>query len=236
VVHDVLVGPDVGVEGPDVLPVALGHRPVDRLARRQQGREHLAGEVDRAVGLDPVEDLGLQHEDAGVDGVAEHLAPGGLLQEPLDRAVVAGDDDAELEGVLDRGEPDGGQRLALVVEADDRAQVDVGQHVTRDDQEPVLQLVHGVAHRARRAEGGLLGGVDHADAELGAVAEVVPDVVGEERHGDDDLVEAVLLQQADDVLHHRPVGDGHHRLRSVGCEGSKAGPFTPGHDHRLHAQ
>ncbi|MEZ5137896.1 MAG: hypothetical protein R2711_03750 [Acidimicrobiales bacterium] len=41
----------------------------------------------------------------------------------------------------------------------------------------------------------VLGGVDHLHAELGAIAEVRADLVGEERHRHDDLVDAVLLSR-----------------------------------------
>ena len=208
-VEHVLVGLDVGLEGADVLPVALGHVAEERLAGLEQGGEHVGREVDRPrPPVDEVEDLGLEDVDAGVDGVAEHLAPGRLLEEALDAAVVARDDDAELERVLHGLEADGGHRLLLLVEADDGRQVDVGEDVARDDEEALVELVHGVAHRARRAERRLLGGVHHAHAELGAVAEVGADGVGQEGHGDDDLVEPVLAQEAHDVLHHRPVGQG----------------------------
>ena len=118
---------------------------------------------------------------------------------------------------------------------DDRAEVDVGEHVARDDEEPLVELVAGVQHRAGRPERGLLGRVDHAHAELGAVAEVRADRVGHEGDGDDDLAEAVLAQQEDDVLHHRPVGHRQHRLGLVGGERAQAGALTARHDHRLHA-
>ena len=233
-VEHVLVGRHVGLERADVLPVALGDRAEQRQALGEQLREHLAGEVDRPVGLDVVEDLGLEHEDAGVDGVAEHLAPRGLLEEALDGAVLVGDDDAELERVLDRGQPDGGQRLVLVVEVDDLVEVDVGEHVAGDHEEALVELVHGVADRAGRAERLLLGGVDHPHAELGAVAEVGADVVGQEGDGDHDLVEAVALQQLDDVLHHRPVGQRQHRLRGVRRQRTQPAALAARHDHGLH--
>ena len=60
-------------------------------------------------------------------------------------------------------------------------------------------------------------------------------MVREERDRDDDVVEAVLLEQHDDVLHHRPVGDGHHRLRLVAGERAQPGALTAGEDHCLHA-
>ena len=115
-----------------------------------------------------------------------------------------------------------------------RAEVDVGEHVAGDHEERLVELVHRVAHRAGGAERRLLGGVPHAHAELGAVAEVVADVVGEERDRHDDVVEAVLGEQPHDVLHHRHVRDGHHRLRLVARERAQPRAFAAGQDHSLH--
>jgi hypothetical protein len=234
-VEDVLVGLVVGLERADVLPVAVGHVPEQRLGVVEQLREDLAREVDAGAFLDVVEDRRFEDVDAGVDRVAEHLAPAGLLEEPLDAPVLVRDDDPELEGVLHRLEADRRHRAPLLVELHDGGQVDVGEDVAGDHEEPlVLELLHGVADRARRAEGGLLGGVDHADAELRAVAEVVADRVGQEGDGDDDVLEPVLLQELDDVLHHRPVGDGHHRLRLVRRQRAEAGALATRHDHGFH--
>ena len=75
----------------------------------------------------------------------------------------------------------------------DRAEVHVGEHVAGDHQERLVEQAAGVADAAGGAEGHRLVGVADGDAELGAVTEVGLDVVGQERHGDDDLVEAVAL-------------------------------------------
>ena len=226
---------EVRGRGPDVLPVAVGHVAVQRPAVLECAGEHFAGEVDRAALGDPLEDLGLEDVDPGIDGVAEHLPPAGLLQEALDAAVLTGDDDAELERVLDRAEGDGGQRRVLLVEGDDLGQVDVGQHVTRDHDEALGQLLHGVAHRPGRAERRLLGGVRHADPELAAVAEVAADRVGQERDGDDDFGDAVPPQERHDVFHHRPADEGQHRLGQVRGLRAQAGALAAGHDDGLHA-
>ena len=102
-------------------------------------------------------------------------------------------------------------------------QVHVGEHVARDDEEPLVELLAGVQDRACRAERGRLGRVRHVNAELRAVAEVVADGVGHEGDGDDHVLEAVAAQQSDDVLHHRPVRERKHRLRLVRGEGPAAG-------------
>ena len=165
-VEDVLVGRHIGLEGAHVLPVALGHAAEEGLAGLQDGGEDLLGEVHRPARGDEIEDLGLEDVDPGVDGVAEDLAPGGLLQEPLDRPVLVGDDDPELERILHRLQGDGGQRPVGLVEVDHRGQVDVGEDVAGDDHEALVELVPGVQDRPGRPQRGGLGGVDHPHPEL----------------------------------------------------------------------
>ncbi len=233
-VEDVLVRLEVGGGRAHVLPVAVGHVAVEGLAGIEDGREDLAGEVDRPPVGNAVEDLGLEDVDARVDGVAEHLAPARLLEEALDRPVFTRDHDPELEGVLDRAQRDGGQRLVLLVIGDHRRQVDVRQDVAGYHEKALGQLLARVAHRTGRAEGRLLGGVDHRDPELAAVTEVAADGVGQEGDRDDDVGDAVAPQQRHDVLHHRTTDEGEHRLGQVGGLRAQPGALAAGHDHGLH--
>ncbi len=150
--------------GADVLPVALRDGPAQRLGRRPAAGEDVAGEVDGPAGLDVVEDPGVEDVDARVDGVAEDLAPRRLLEEALDRAVLARDDDAELERVVDLDEPDRGHRAPVVVEGHDLGEIHVGDDVAGDDEEPLVEQLLGVADRAGGAEGRGLLGVGDLDA------------------------------------------------------------------------
>ena len=50
-------------------------------------REEFLAEVERLVFLEVDEDLGVEHIDAGIDGVAKDLAPAGLFEELLDVAL-----------------------------------------------------------------------------------------------------------------------------------------------------
>ncbi len=191
-VEHVGVRPAVGLERADVLPVPFGDVTVQRVAMVEERGKHVAGEVDDFTVGDEVEHRGLEHVDAGVDGVGEHLAPRRLLEEPLDAAVGAGDHDAELEGILDVLERDRRRRVRVAVRLHERGEIDVGEYVAGDHEEGVVELVGRVAHRTGGAERRILGRVPHGHTEIGPVAEVVADLVGQERDGDHDVVEAVL--------------------------------------------
>jgi hypothetical protein len=217
-VEDVLVGALVGLQAADVLPVAVGHEAEQRRAPLEQPGEDVAGEVGRLALGDVLEDLRLQHVDAGVDGVGEDLAPVGLLEEALDAAVGLGDDDAELERVGHALEHDGGQGAAAAVEAHRLVEVDVGQGVAGDDHEGLAEHLCGVADAAGGAERGRLGGIGQVHLHVGAVAKVVADLAGQELDGDHDVLEPVVPDVSDDVLHDGPVAQRQHRLGLVGGE------------------
>ena len=223
------------VEVADVLPVLVEHVAVERPAHLEQQREELLREVVWPVARHVPEHLRLEHVDAGVDRVREDLAPGGLLEETLDPALVVGDDDPELERVLDRFQPDRHRRLLLAVEGDDLLEVHVRQRVSRDDDEGVVQPPAGEADRSGRAERRLLDRVLDVDAERLTVAEVAADRLRQEGDRDDHVLHAVAAEELDDVLHARLADDGHHRLRLVRRERAQARALAAGHHDRLHA-
>ena len=108
-------------------------------------------------------------------------------------------------------------------------QVDVGQGVAGDHQERVVAEEVGARRaRRRRCRAALLQAV------LEPVAEVVPDRVREVVEVGDHVVEAVALEQADDVRHHRPVEDRDHRLRKLVCDRPQAGTEPGRQKNRLH--
>src|SRR5918992_1479742 len=106
--------------------------------------------------------------------------------------------------------------------------------VARDDEEGLVQGLLRELHRAGRAGGRLLHGVPDRHAERLAAAEVAPDRLRHERDRDDHVLEPVLLEELDDVLHAGLADDGHHRLRLVRRERAKARALAAGHDDRLH--
>ncbi len=222
------------VEVADVLPVAVEDTAVDRPPHLQQEREKLLGEVVRPVGRHVLQHLRLEDVDARVDRVGEDLAPRRLLEESLDAAVVVGDDDPELERILDRLQPDRHGRLLLLVERDELRQVDVAERISGDDEERVVEPARGEADRAGGAERRLLDRVADVDAERLSAPEVAPDRLRQERDRDDHVRHAMALQELDDVLHARLADDRHHRLRLVRRERAQARALAAGHDDGLH--
>ena len=60
----------------------------------QHAGEQVLAEVVAFPGGNPVEHLGLQDIDAGIDGIAEDLVPARLFQKTLDAPLGVGDDHA----------------------------------------------------------------------------------------------------------------------------------------------
>ena len=217
-VEHVLVRLAVLLDRPDVLPVlVLRHDvAVQRRALGQQLGEQLLREVVGLALRDAVEQLRLDHVDAGVDRVGEDLSPRRLLEEALDAPLVVDDHDAELERVVDRLECDRRERAALAMEPDDLADVEVAERVARDDDERLVEQLLRVAHRSGGAEGLLLDRVLDAYAQGAAVAQVAADHLRHEGERHDDVVDPVLVHELDDVLDARLAADRHHRLGLVG--------------------
>ncbi len=222
------------VEIPDVLPVAVHDVPVDRAPHLEEIREELFGEVVGAVAGHMLQHLRLHHVDARVDRVGEHLAPRRLLEEAFHPPFLVRDDDAELERIVDRFEPDRHRCAPFVVEGDERAQVHVAEGIARDDEERLVELLRSQADRARRAERRLFDRVADLHSQRLPFAEVTANRLRQEGNRDDHLVHTVLAQQLEDVLHARLADDRHHRLGLVGRERAEAVPLAAGHDHGFH--
>ena len=136
------------------------------------------------------------------------------------------------------GDPLDGQRgdaVVGLVGGTEGGQVDVGERVGGHHQEGlVAEELGDVADAARRAQQLVLVAVGELDPERRAVAEAVADGVREPVQVGDHLAEAVAAQEQQDVLHHRAVGDRHHRLRDLVGERAQAGPQARCHHHRSH--
>ena len=127
-------------------------------------RKELLREVVRAIVGDVAQDLGIDHVDARVDRVREDLGPGGLLEETLDPSVGIGDDDPELERVLDALQADRDGGALFLVEADERPEIDVAERIAGDDDEGLVQRLLGELDRAGRARRRLLDRVADLNA------------------------------------------------------------------------
>ena len=222
------------VEVADVLPVAVHHVPVQRPAHLEQVGEELLREVVGSIGRNVPQHFGLQHVDPRVDRVGEDLAPGGLLEKAFDPPLFVGDDDPELERIVHRLQADRDRRAAFPVEGDERAQVDVAERVARDDEERLVELLRREPNRTGRAERRLLDRVADLHPERLSLSEVAADRLRQKRNSHDHVVQPVLAQQLEDVLHARLSDDRDHRLRLVGGQRAQARALAAGHYDGLH--
>ena len=173
--------------------------------------------------------------DAGVDRVAEDLAPSRLLQKALDPPLVIDHHDAEIQRVLHALECDGDHRAPLLVKGDDVTEIEVGERVAADDDEGVVtETILGELDAAGGPSRRQLDGVVELHADGRAIAEVVTDGFWHEHEGDDRLAETVGGEEFHDVLHARFAAQRDHRLGLVACERPRTGALAACHDDCSH--
>src|SRR5437762_1331882 len=230
------VGPRVFGDGTHIGPVPLGDVPEERLTLREQTREEVFAEVEDLAKAETLEDPRLDDVDPGVDRVAEDLAPGRFLEELDDSPVLAGDHDAVLQRIwhVHQRQRDGG--LALAMERDDLRQVDVRESIAGDNEERAVEIVGQLPDRPARAERSFLHAVTKPHPDPAAVPVAVLDDGGEVLKRDERVLDAVALEELEDVPEARLVDDGHHRLRTIDRQRSKTAPLAARHDDGLHCR
>ena len=137
--------------------------------------------------------------------------------------------------ILDRRQHDRRLRLALAVQAQDGAEIDLRQHVAVEDDHRLGELVAGIADRAARAERHRLDHVAQANAQPFAVAEDLLDAAGLVVQAEDGFVDlGNLPQQVELVVEKGPVEDRNDRLRCVDRQRPQPGTLAPGEQNSLH--
>ena len=191
--------------------------------RLDQGGENLAFHRYAPATRHPVEELGLQHVNPGVDHVAGSFGGRRLLDERVDTAPGVHRHHAKARGVLDRCQGDGGHPVPLSVELEQGRNVYLSQDVPVDDDERlVADTGHagGESNGSRRVQRSALDGVVELDRPAPTVRISGQQGVGLIPQRKHDLVYAMLRQ----VLHHplddRPPRHRQQRLRSRQSEGA----------------
>ena len=225
--------------------VRLGLAQVDPVVVRRVGveravtggnqlREGFALDRDGAPGRDAVEDLPLEEVGAGVDLVGRLFARRRFLDEALDAAGRVVDDAAEPAGILDRDEVERADSALAAVVVQHGAQVERGQHVAVEDEERAADEALDVLERAGGAERRFFDDVADAQSELGTVAEVRRDRVGEVAGGQDDVIDPGVLEPAQRALQERHVHDGDHGLGRLERQRPKPRALTTNENDCLH--
>ena len=94
----------------------------------------------------------LEHVHPGIDQVGVDLVGVRLLQKARHRQIVAPADEPVRRGILDGDQRDRRARARLLMLAQQRGQVDVGQLIAVEHQEPVVQQLLGELQRAAGSE------------------------------------------------------------------------------------
>ena len=137
--------------------------------------------------------------------------------------------------ILDRRQHDRRLGLALAVQPQHGAEIDLRQHVAVEDDHRIGERVAGIADRAAGAERHRLDDVAQADAEPFAFAEDLLDAARLVVQAEDDFVDLRhLLQQIDLVIEKRPVEDRNDRLRRVDRQRPQPRAFAAGEQNGLH--
>src|SRR4051812_25937345 len=137
-----------------------------------------------------VEDLAVEHVDHAARQIGQRLGPGRLLLEALDPAVGTRDHDAELAHVADPLHSQGGDAVVCVVGGAQRSEVDVGERIGGHHQEGLRPEVLGdVPYPAGGAQQLVLVAVGEVHSQVRAVAEALPDGLGEPVEVRDHLIE-----------------------------------------------
>ena len=156
----------VGLNVSDVAPVARRQVAVQRHLVGQHLGKDLAAPIHHRGGRQQIEDLGLDHIDAGVDLVGKHFAPGRLLEKAVDGPIGIGDHHPVLEWVRHRGEDDRRGCALLLVVGHHLAQVDIGEGVATDHDEGLVEVFLGVLDTAGGAQWRILDHIGDVDAEV----------------------------------------------------------------------
>ncbi len=110
-------------------------------------------------------------------------------------------------------------------------QVEVGQQVATDDHEAFIEMLGRRLDSSGCAKILKRGDVGDMHSELAAVAKIFFDDFWLMKKQQDQVSNAVLLEQGDDMLHDRPVDQRDHRLGHTDGQGVNAGAETARHDN-----
>ncbi len=131
-------------------------------------------------------------------------------------------------------EREGHRGIPLAVERDDLREVDVRQGVAGDDKERTVEISSELPYGSSSTEGRFFDAVPKAHPNAATVSVAVLDDRREVLEGDERLLDAVTLQELEDVSEAGLVDDRHHRLWSVDRQRSKTASLTARHDDGLH--
>src|SRR5262249_54695661 len=98
----------------------------------------------------------------------------------------------------------------------------------------LLEHALGVFYAAGGAQRLILKAILDMHAMRRTIAKVILDDIGKVLDSDDDLGDAMNLEQLDDMPHHLAIDDRHHWFGTVNRQGTQARAFASGHHNSFH--
>src|SRR5688572_2508925 len=227
------------------LHVLLRRADVDPVAAIDVGDEAFAafdqrwevGAFDRVRHVlgNPIEGVGLEHVDAGVDRVAGDLIGTRLFEEPPDPAIRFAFDETVGGGVIDRRQHNRRLGLAFAMEADHGSQVDAGHDVAVEDHDGVGDALRGIADGAAGTERRRFDDVANTHAGAGAIAKDLLDAPRLVVETENDLVDfRKSPEEIDLIVQKGAIENRDDRLWCVECQRTQPRAFAPGEQNGLH--
>jgi len=191
--------------------------------------EDIAGQVSESAGRDVIQDLRFAHADAGVDPGRGDMAPGligGAFEEIVDSVFGIEADDAV--GSASLVDEEGGQGGMSPMKLEHSGKILVGENVAVLDKKGFTLTEEGL-HFFETAGGAQEGGfvrVSDPQVPAGAVAAVFLDDLGKEMEVDDDIIDALGAEVAQEKIEERPVLNGQHGLGQFAGEMAQSRAHT----------
>ena len=225
----------IGQGSADVAPVTVHRYAEDCSAALKEPREKLLAEVILRTVRHKLHHARREHIYPGIHKVGDDAAPVWLFDERAHEPVVVRDGETVSQRFAASIERDSRIRAADEVRVHERAQLKVTGCVPAYDKEILVAVkVPAVLHAPGGAECAVLHAVLKPYAEAAAVAEVAHDIARAVPHRRADIRKALLTQEDDYVLHHRPAEQRHHRLRRVAGDAPEPCAHSARHDNCFH--
>ena len=217
----------------DVTVAAVGE---DALTFLQPARDRMLGDVDDAIEPLAGEEVAAHDVECGIDQIAV-FGPGRMRigTHRGDTPVTVDLDEIGVVRVVIGMGKEADVGLFRRVEVEHPTKVEIDERVAIEDEKFLVEVRQRIDQSARRAARGCFLDAANADTELASVAEIIAHNVGTMVHQQQNVSDALLLEQEHGALEQGLSEHRRHRLRDIHPKRlGQARAFTTGKNDSLH--